>query len=218
MSRSRLVLNFSFCLASMMENAMAMVSSCMSLLESTAGMRVPSTRMTGWDPTLRWRSLAPWSMAIFNRSLMCMDGLLIGVGGRGRRPSPHHPIAPSPHPLLLNWRQPAVDVFHLALDEGQVALLNRFGDGAPLAGADGEAVHRGHGGHLRRGAREEDLVGEVQHLARDGLVPDRELHLLLEDLQDAVAGEAGEHRVGQRRRVDHVVADQEDVLAGALGD
>ena len=59
MSRSRLVLNFSFCLASMMENAMAMVSSCMRRLESTMGMRVPSTRMTGWDPTFRCRSLAP---------------------------------------------------------------------------------------------------------------------------------------------------------------
>src|SRR5262245_58735968 len=55
----------------MMENAMAMVSSCMSRLSSTSGTSSPSTRMTGCEPTLMWRSDARRSAAIFRRSLMC---------------------------------------------------------------------------------------------------------------------------------------------------
>jgi len=53
MSISKLFLNFSFCRADMIENAMATVSSCMSGRSSASGMSVPSTRMTGWAPTLR---------------------------------------------------------------------------------------------------------------------------------------------------------------------
>src|SRR5262249_51915665 len=62
---------FSFCRDDMMENAMAMVSSCMSRLSSTSGTSSPSTRMTGCEPTLMWRSDARRSAAIFRRSLMC---------------------------------------------------------------------------------------------------------------------------------------------------
>src|SRR4029077_2336295 len=55
----------------MIENAMAIVSSCISRLSSTSGVSSPSTRMTGCDPTLMWRSDARLSAAIFRRSLMC---------------------------------------------------------------------------------------------------------------------------------------------------
>ena len=53
MSISRLSLNFCFWRLVMMENAIAMVSSCMSRLVSTSGTSSPATRMTGWLPTLR---------------------------------------------------------------------------------------------------------------------------------------------------------------------
>src|SRR5713101_348958 len=55
----------------MIEKAMAIVSSCMSRLSSTSGTSSPSTRITGWEPTLIWRSDARRSAAIFSRSLMC---------------------------------------------------------------------------------------------------------------------------------------------------
>ena len=72
MSISRFSLNFCFWRLLMMENAMAMVSSCMRRLVSTRGMSSPLMRSTGCDPTLRWRSEALRSDAVFNRSLMCI--------------------------------------------------------------------------------------------------------------------------------------------------
>ena len=72
MSISRLSLNFCFWRLLMMENAMAMVSSCMRRLVSTSGMSSPLMRSTGCEPTLRWRSDAFRSDAIFRRSFMCI--------------------------------------------------------------------------------------------------------------------------------------------------
>jgi hypothetical protein len=72
MSISRFSLNFCFWRLLMMENAIAMVSSCMSRFVSTRGISSPLMRSTGCDPTFRWRSEALRSDAIFNRSLMCM--------------------------------------------------------------------------------------------------------------------------------------------------
>src|SRR3990172_6586536 len=56
----------------MMDNAMAMVSSCMSRFISTRGTSSPAIRMTGWLPTLRCKSEAFRSDATFNKSLMCI--------------------------------------------------------------------------------------------------------------------------------------------------
>ncbi len=53
MSISRFSLNFCFWRLLMMENAMAMVSSCMSRLVSTSGISSPLMRRTGCEPTLR---------------------------------------------------------------------------------------------------------------------------------------------------------------------
>src|SRR5258708_36097572 len=60
----------------MIEKAMAIVSSCISRFSSTRGTSSPSTRITGWEPTLIWRSDARRSAAIFSRSLMCTGHLL----------------------------------------------------------------------------------------------------------------------------------------------
>src|SRR5688572_8836870 len=72
MSISRLSLNFCFWRLLMMENAMAMVSSCMRRFVSTSGSSSPLMRSTGCEPTFRWRSDALRSDAIFRRSFMCM--------------------------------------------------------------------------------------------------------------------------------------------------
>src|SRR5688572_8368547 len=63
----------------MIENAIAMVSSCIRRLSSGSGNRSPSTRITGWLPTLRCRSEALRSTAIFSRSLMFILALLLDL-------------------------------------------------------------------------------------------------------------------------------------------
>src|ERR1700687_2641744 len=60
----------------MIENAMAMVSSCIRRLSSPSGVSSPSMRSTGGLPTLRWRSEALRSIAILSRSLMFIAALL----------------------------------------------------------------------------------------------------------------------------------------------
>src|SRR5262245_24931068 len=166
MSISRLSLNFCFWRLLMMENAIAMVSSCMSRLVSTSGMSSPLMRSTGCDPTLRWRSEAFRSDAIFKRSLICMTPLSPSVpagltrarlaAGDGAR-----------RPRLADEGPPAVLVGHAALDDFEERPLERLGHGAAGALAHRDLVHRADGRDLRRGAREEQLVGQVQQLARD---------------------------------------------------
>src|SRR5258707_9183669 len=92
MSSSSSSLKRCFWRAFIIENAMAMVSSCISRLSSPKAIRSPSMRITGWLPTLRWRSEAFRSTAIFNRSLTFIWGLLpgpcrlaLGRYGRGGR-------------------------------------------------------------------------------------------------------------------------------------
>src|SRR5215217_1845678 len=79
----------------------------------------------------------------------------------------------------------------LAPDGAEVHLLHEGADGAGLAGADGAVVHLAHGGDFRRGAGEEDLIGDVERVAREGDL----LHgaaAVAQNLQDGVAGDAVE--------------------------
>src|SRR5215468_3709256 len=109
----------------MMENAMAMVSSCMRRLVSTSGMSSPLMRSTGCDPTFRWRSEALRSDAIFSRSLMCIALPAPGLSRPARR-----------RPDQGRYeRQPAVLVGSTALDDVEEGLLQRRGHGAALARA-----------------------------------------------------------------------------------
>ena len=71
MSISKFSLNFCFCRALMIEKASAIVSSCIRRGCSVIAIRRPSTRITGYEPTLRCRSEAPFSAADLSRSLMC---------------------------------------------------------------------------------------------------------------------------------------------------
>ncbi len=75
-SSSCSVLNFSFWRSFIMANAMAIVFSCIKRFNSTIGWSWPSIRSTGWFPTLRCKSDAPRSTAIFKRSSMFMVKLL----------------------------------------------------------------------------------------------------------------------------------------------
>ena len=89
---------------------------------------------------------------------------------------PRGPLrSPTPPPATPDTKvsQPCV-VRVPALDHVEESLLQRRGDGAALPGAHRVAVDRADGGDLGRGAGEEELVGEVEHLARERLLLDRD--------------------------------------------
>ena len=81
---------------------------------------------------------------------------------------------------------------------------------ADLDGVDG-ADRRDFGG----GAGEEQLVGEVEHLARNGDLAHFDAHVLRQR-HHGVTRDAVEQRVRHARRVQHAVLDDEQVLAGAF--
>src|SRR3990172_6487124 len=112
-------------------------------------------------------------------------------------------------------RQPPVAIGHLAAHGGEVALLELPGDGAAPTLADLELVHAAEGRHLRRGAGHEHLIRRVQHLARDGLLAHRDLHLARQR-EDGIPRDAPELGAVKHGREDDPVLDQEDVLAAAL--
>src|SRR5512132_3118504 len=141
MSISRLSLNFCFWRLLMTENAMAMVSSCISRLVSTSGTSSPLMRRTGWDPTFRWRSDALRSEAIFRRSFICMSRPIPSLGRGGCAPA-----RSARGGLLAHERQPAELVGNPALDHVEEGLLQGLGDGAARPLADHDLVHRPHGG------------------------------------------------------------------------
>src|SRR5215208_6918436 len=83
--------------------------------------------------------------------------------------------------------------------------------------ADLLIVDRADGRHLRRGPRHEHLVGEIEVGADQARLLDA-IAEILRDLDDRVARHPGEDRGGEVGRVDDAVLDDEDVLAGAIGD
>ena len=94
-------------------------------------------------------------------------------------------------------------------------LLDGLGDRAALALADRDLVDRPDRRDFDRRAHEEGLVGDVEQLARQQLFADLEA-VISRERDDRVAGDARQDRRGRRRRVDDVVADEEEVLAAAF--
>src|SRR5690606_12928509 len=113
-------------------------------------------------------------------------------------------------------RQPALVLRVLAGDEVEEGRLQRPGDRAAAAAADLAAVDLADRRHLGGRAGEEDLVGDVQLVARDAALLDRDAAVAGQH-QDRLARDAGEHG-GQRRRAQDAVAHEEEVLAARLGD
>jgi len=72
--------------------------------------------------------------------------------------------------ILFDRGEPAETVIGAALHDLEEGPLEMRGHGAAAGVADGLAVHTGDGRDLGRGACEEDLVGGVEHLARDTLL------------------------------------------------
>jgi hypothetical protein len=63
-------------------------------------------------------------------------------------------------------------------------------------------------------ADEEELVGDVEHLAGHFRFLDGQA-VVARQRDDAVTRDAREHGRGKRRRVDHVVANEEQILSAA---
>src|ERR1700722_6276110 len=101
--------------------------------------------------------------------------------------------------------QPPIWVRYSSFRYAQKLLLNRprHRPAAPLTNRD--TIDRPDRCHFRRRPGEKHLVRDVQHLARDRLLP----HLMTKvagDLHDRVARDARQQCTGDRRRVQHVVA------------
>src|SRR5882724_6464456 len=187
----------------MIEKAMAMVSSCDNRLSSLSGVRCPLMRSTGWLPTLRCRSEALRSVATFSRSLMCID-LPPRRGGRpgdpGRLESRFRARA-SQEMWFVLWvlqgREPVPSIFGGPGGDGVEGGLQPGGDRAPRAAADRGAVDAANRGDFGRRAAEEDLVGDVEHLARDVHFDDRNFEILSQ-FEHRGARDSGQDRGGQR--------------------
>jgi hypothetical protein len=82
---------------------------------------------------------------------------------------------------------------------------------------DDVIVHLADRRHLGGRADHEDLVGEIE-IGADQRLLDDAVTEVLRDLDDGVARDADEDRRREVRRVDDAVLDDEDALAGAVGD
>src|SRR5579864_1231454 len=114
-------------------------------------------------------------------------------------------------------RQPVVAVGFFAAHDRVELFLDCLGDRAHRALADLDLVDGTDGGDFGGRAGEERFVADIEHLARDHLLDDRNVQVA-RDLQRRVARDAGQHRVAEGRGLQHAVAHDEDVLAGAFAD
>src|SRR3954468_21953229 len=108
-------------------------------------------------------------------------------------------------------------ILDAAVNRVEESLLNLLRDRATFAAADVDAIDTANRRHFRRGAAEEDLVGDVEHLARHLLLLDLETEIA-GDGDDRVAGDAVQEGAVYVGRIDHAVLHDEDVLARALAD
>src|ERR1700679_946530 len=117
--------------------------------------------------------------------------------------------------LDVDWGEPVVTVGLEAVDDAEELVVQGRGDGPHGAGQDG--VDRAEVGDLGGGAGEEGFVADVEHLAGESLLDDLDAELPGEG-EDGGARDAVEHGVRERRGVEDAAADEEEVLAGALGE
>src|SRR5512144_1603182 len=119
----------------MMAALMAMTSSWSSFFSSLAGTSVPRTRIIGKLPTFRCRSDAPFSTAIFRRSLTCMAMRVTRAAGLPRR-SHRAELLAEGRLLLVDVGEPPVPVGGAAVDDVEEGALQRFGDRTAASGPD----------------------------------------------------------------------------------
>ena len=117
--------------------------------------------------------------------------------------------------VRVHRAQPSILIGHPPVDDIEVGSLDRLGHRSTRTLSDHDLVHRPDGRHLDGGADEEQLVRDVEQLARNGLLDDREAEVA-SDRHDRVARDSRQDRRRDRRCVQRVVAHDEEVLAAAL--
>jgi len=119
--------------------------------------------------------------------------------------------------LYVDRGEPVVAVGLEAVDDGEELFMQSAGDRAHGAVAYEDAVDRAEVSNLGGGAGEEGLVSDIEHLAGQRLFDHFDAELLGQR-DDRGAGDAAEHRVGQRCGVEDAALDQKEVFAGAFGE
>ena len=117
--------------------------------------------------------------------------------------------------LLPDRVEPAPAIGHFAAEQIEEGALDLFGDRATPSRADLDAVDRAHGCHFGRSAGEEELVRDIERLARQTLLDDFDAQVAHE-CHHRVARNTGQHRCAERRGDDPAVAHEEEVLSRAL--
>src|SRR6056297_2466525 len=113
--------------------------------------------------------------------------------------------------------QPGAMVRGGPVEQAKEALLDGGRDRTAAAGAHGNAVDRPDRCDFGRRAGKEQLVGQVKHFARHGLLADFDIEVACK-LEDTVPGDAAEDRRCYRRGQQLAVAHHEKVLTGAFAD
>src|SRR5581483_7063281 len=116
-----------------------------------------------------------------------------------------------------HWGQPAEAVRHLATNNAVELMLNGACDGSHDAFADADLVDRANGSDFRRRTAKENFIGKIKQFAGYALFDYRNSEIA-RDLQNRVAGNAGQHGVSERGGLNHTVADHKNILARALAD
>src|SRR5439155_26653328 len=119
--------------------------------------------------------------------------------------------------VRVDGRQPVHELLYLAVDRGEVEVLEGASDLAHLALTDGPAVDLRHRSDLDAGAAQEDLVGDVELGAVDAPLHDRHPELRRE-LEDGTPRDADQDVVGDGGCDELAAHHQEDVGGAALGD
>ena len=117
----------------------------------------------------------------------------------------------------VDWGEPVVAVGGEAVDDVEEGFVEGGGDGAHGSVAYHDAVDGAEVGDFGGGSGEEGFVADVDELAGQGLFDDGDAELFGEG-EDGAAGDAVEDGVGEGRGVEDAAADEEEVLAGALGE
>src|SRR6185369_3768521 len=117
--------------------------------------------------------------------------------------------------LYRNWRKPIVLVGLRAVEDSEELFLQRLRNRSDLSIANLDFVYGANWGDFGGCAGEEDFVADVEHLARDHLLEDRNTKILGQR-DDGVAGDARKDGVSERRSHQLALAHNEQVFAGAF--
>jgi|SRR5687767_8865803 len=112
-------------------------------------------------------------------------------------------------------RQPAVAVLNFPFADAEIFTLDAHRDGARLAFTDFDAIHGTNWSHLSRRATEEELIRDVDELARQNLLSYFEPHVA-SDRDDGIARDALQNRRALRCRVEASVTNREEILTAAF--